>query len=190
MSQLKNVFNNSTPLENKFIDPEAVLNQIGSIEGYKIADFGCGTGYFSIVAARKIGASGTVWALDVLPQRLESVKSQSKLEGLNNIITSRVNLEKIEGSKLEAESIDLVIMKDVLFQNGNKKVILEEAYRVAKKNGKALVIEWDEGQTAIGPNQNLRIAKAELKNLAENIGWNLEKEIKTGNFHYGLLFIK
>jgi hypothetical protein len=42
-----------------------------------------------------------------LPQVLETVASKAKNSGINNIITSRVNVEKEKGSKLENESCRL-----------------------------------------------------------------------------------
>ena len=52
-------------LKVKFIDPSAVIAQMDLKQGETIADFGCGTGYFSIPLAQKIGEEGKVYSLDV-----------------------------------------------------------------------------------------------------------------------------
>ena len=62
-------------------------------QGLKVADFGCGAGHFTLEAARRVGNTGQVFCLDILPQALESVESSASLELLDNIQTKRVNLE-------------------------------------------------------------------------------------------------
>ena len=100
-----------------FLDPKEIIKQINVPEGSTVADFGCGSGFFSLAFAEAIGEEGKVYSLDILPSALESVESKAKLQGLTNIIPQRVNLEKEGGSKLSPESVDWVIMKDMLFQN-------------------------------------------------------------------------
>ena len=174
----------------KFIDPLAVIAQMNLKQGEAIADFGCGTGYFSIPLAQKIGEEGKVYSLDVVPEKLEAVESQAKTLGLTNLIVQRVNLENKEGSKLKAESIDWVIMKDVLFQNKEKNNMLEEAKRVLKPGGKVLLVEWKTEDTAIGPDQEIRISKEKALELINKCELGIEKEIAAGDFHYGYILTK
>src|SRR4030065_1622824 len=94
----------------KFRDPEAIIGLLNLPQGCVVADFGCGTGYFSLPIARQIGGKGIVYALDILTDKLEAVESQAKTQGVTNILTKRVNLENKNGSKLEPESVDWVIV--------------------------------------------------------------------------------
>ena len=174
----------------KFVNPQTIVDQLEITPGITVADFGCGAGFFSLPIAKKIGEEGRVYALDVLPDKLESVESQAKMLNLTNIITQRVNLEVLGGSKLEAESVDWVIMKDILFQNKGKEKILAEAKRILKKGGQALIIEWNKEDTNIGPEKELRIFKETLVDLSQKNGWTINKEIEAGNFHYGLILKK
>jgi ubiquinone/menaquinone biosynthesis C-methylase UbiE len=174
----------------KFIDPQAIIEQLDLKKEMIVADFGSGAGYFTLPIAKKIEDGGTVYALDVVSQKLESVASQAKARGLNNIITKRVNLENENGSGLDEESVDCVIMKDVLFQNKNKNQLMEEARRILKKGGKVLVIEWNCENFSIGPEKNLRIYKESVIELAKKDGLNFLREINAGNFHYGLILEK
>jgi len=177
--------------ETRFIDPLAILGQLEIEKGIKVADFGCGTGYFSLPIARKIGDEGVVHALDILPEKLEVVESQAKIGGITNIVTKRVNLENKEGSRLEGESMDWVIMKDVLFQNQKGKgQMLEEAKRVLRPGGKVLLIEWKKEDTTIGPDNKIRISKEEILKLVKESGLGISKEVEAGNFHYCLILIK
>jgi ubiquinone/menaquinone biosynthesis C-methylase UbiE len=174
----------------KFIDPEKIIGQAEIQEGIAVADFGCGPGYFSIPIAKIVGQIGRVYALDVLPQALETVQAKAKNSGLVNVITKRVNLEKEMGSKLEADVFDLVVMKDVLFQNQRKDLMIAEAYRILKPGGRVLVVEWGNGASSIGPESELRIAEDELKNIFVQQKFKIEKEIEAGDFHYSFLASK
>lgn len=173
-----------------FLDPKEIIKQIDIASGSTVADFGCGSGFFSLAFAEAVGEEGKVYSLDILPSALESVESKAKLQGLTNIIPQRANLEKEGGSKLPDDSNDWVIMKDMLFQNKMKEVILKEAYRVLKNGGKLLLVEWNDHKESIGPEKNIRVAEEDLKKMAEIQGFKLEKELKAGDFHYGAIFKK
>lgn len=175
---------------SKFIDPVDVISQLGISKGNIIADFGCGSGYFSIPLAQAIGEDGIIYSLDVLPQALETVASKAKALNLTNVKTKRVNLEREKGSGLEDESMSWVIIKDMLFQNGNKRIILKEAYRVLKLGGKTFVMEWNDKDSTIGPDKKLRIPKEEMVNIIKENNFNIEREIEAGDFHYAMIIVK
>ena len=175
---------------SKFIDPPRVIDQLEMRSGIMVADFGCGTGYFSIPIAKKIGKEGVVYSFDIVPQKLEAVASQAKTLGITNIITKRVNLENEEGSKLGAESVDWVIMKDVLFQNKLKGNMFKEAKRILKPDGKVLVVEWKAGDSSIGPDSKLRVSRDEINSLVNENELVIIKDVEAGDFHYGLILAK
>jgi len=174
----------------KFIDPQTVIAQLEIKSGMKIADFGCGAGFFSLALAQKIGKEGIVYAFDVLPEKLETVQSQAKNLGLTNILTKRANLELDHGSNLQEGSMDWVIIKDMLFQNTHKEKIIIEAKRVLNNAGKILAIEWKVEDTSIGPGKELRISKENLIELAQQNGLGVLNKVEVGDFHYGLILIK
>jgi len=100
-------------------------------EGQTFLDYGCGTGSFTIPAARIVGTRGKVYALDYFPRQLEIVKEKSKKEGLNNIETM------LSDSKigLPDECIDVIWMCDVLHEIKERRAVLEELHRVLRKEG-------------------------------------------------------
>ena len=176
----------------KFIDPEEIIREMDIRAGMAIADLGCGTGYFSFPLAQKVGKEGTVYAIDILEPKLEVVKSQARLLGLDNIVVRRANLEMPESSKLEKESVDWAILVNMLFQNNKegRKRIINEAKRILKKGGQILAVEWSNPNGNIGPDKNIRIPKEELVRMAHEHGLGVAKEINIGDFHYGLILAK
>ena len=175
------------PPGGNFLDPQSIFDQVDLAPGSVVADFGCGAGHFSLEAARRVLQTGKVYALDILPQALESIESRARLEGMQHLLAKRVNLEQEGGSTLSDESVDLVIIKDMLFMNDRKDLILQEAYRVLKFGGQALVIEWKAETGTVGPEASRRIPPEELRKLLEETGFQILKEIDAGDFHYGFL---
>lgn len=170
-----------------FVDPSIALQALPIMVGQEVVDFGCGSGYFSLEFAKRVGAEGGVLALDILPAALESVASQAKSLGLGNLSTKRVNLEKPGGSTLLAESVDWVVLKDMLFQNQDKAVILAEAARVLRPGGFLFVMEWHPEAASVGPESGLRIKPAALQELLSQAGFSVEREVPVGAFHYAFL---
>jgi ubiquinone/menaquinone biosynthesis C-methylase UbiE len=171
----------------KFLDPLAIIAQLDMQPGSIIADFGCGPGYFSVPFAEATGSDGKVYSLDILPQALETVIGKTKNSGINNVETKRVNLEKENGSKLESESVDWVILKDILFQNQGKKEVIAEAHRVLRPGGQVIIIEWNQSDEAIGPDLKIRLTREDAKQLFEAEKFTITKDIEAGAFHYAFV---
>jgi len=169
-----------------FLQPEKVLDQLALRDDMQIADFGCGHGYFSLPLAKKV-SQGKVYALDVLKEALQSVRSRAEIEKVSNIETIRVNLEIAGGSKLTDQAIDLVVLANILFQSQKKEEILKEAQRVLKENGHLVVVDWLAG-SLLAPKEGWFISKEEINQLAESQGLTLVKELVMDDQHYGMVF--
>src|SRR5215475_3782521 len=70
-----------------FHERQKIVSAVGLKPGTTIADIGAGTGLFTVLFAREVGASGKVIAVDIVPQFLEHIRSRSKAEGLVNVTT-------------------------------------------------------------------------------------------------------
>lgn len=167
--------------------PAEIIDKFDLRPCMAVADFGCGAGYFVLLIARKVGKCGVVYAVDILQSALDSVRSNAKLHSILNIETIKADLEKPNGSKIAANSMDIVLMANILFQVRDKVTTINEAKRVLKKNGKIIILEWVK-DSACGPLKDLRISKEEMKALAKKEGLTLEKEFDAGGNHYGLMF--
>ncbi len=100
-------------------------------EGQTFLDYGCGTGSFTIPAARMVGTRGKVYALDCFPRQLEIVEEKSRKEGLTNIET----IPSDRKTGLPDECIDIIWMCDVLHEVKERRAVLEELHRVLRKEG-------------------------------------------------------
>ncbi len=173
-----------------FLDPESIVERFGIEEGMKIADFGCGAGYFTISLAEKTGPSGKVYALDILENALDSVRAKARVSGLENIETIRTNLEIVGSSSLPDASQDIVLLANILFQSVKREDIFKEARRVLKKEGRLILIDWKKGTGGFGPPDNLRLDPAETQKTVPKQGFEFEGQLEAGTFHFGLVFKK
>ncbi|OGF63394.1 hypothetical protein A2926_03875 [Candidatus Giovannonibacteria bacterium RIFCSPLOWO2_01_FULL_44_40] len=174
-----------------FLNPDGVIEAWDVRPGDKVADFGCGAGFFSVPLGSRVGSNGKIYALDIRPEALEATRAKVKLFHIFNIEPSRADLELPRGSGLRDGSVDKVLISNILFQAENKKAVADEAYRILKAGGSVMVVEWEEGgPTAGGPSLEYRVGKDEAKKILESAGFSFFKEFSAGSNHYGMIFSK
>ena len=170
-----------------FSDPASNLAKLGLTDGMKVVDLGAGSGFYSIEAGRKVGASGRVYAIDVQKDLLERLRSHASSQGVNNIEVVWGNAEKIGGTKLREGIADRVIASNILFQIEKHDEFCLEIKRILKPAGKVLVVDWS-GVTPLSPKAIVPSMKAEM--LFQKAGFKLEQSFEAGDHHYGLVFIR
>jgi len=117
---------------------ESILKYIGIKRGQKVLDFGCGSGNYTIPAARVVGEQALVYALDEDKETLDQLMSKAKSIGLKNI--TRVDASDKSRIRLDNESVDVVLLYDILHyyyfpEEEDRRQLLYEVYRVLKPNG-------------------------------------------------------
>lgn len=165
----------------EFLSPTKVLDQLELRSDMNGADFGCGSGGWVIPLAKRL-EEGKVFAIDVLEEPLSALKSKAQSEGIFNIETIRADVEK--NSTLKDNSVDIVLMTNLLFEVEDRAAVLKEGKRVLKPGGEILVVDWEKS-TKLGPPK--KVSSDEVKREAEKLGFKLKKELDTGGYHYGLL---
>jgi len=174
-----------------FLHPGKIIDRLNITPGIKAADFGCGSGHFTVEMAKRVGKSGTIYAFDIQKEVLSALKSRVALEHLYNVEMRRANLEIVESTQLAGNLLDFVLLCNVLFQIGNKEETAKEAFRVLKSGGRAVVIDWkpDSGGV-VGPVNESRAGKDTVMGIFSDQGFVFDKEFEADDFHYGLVFKK
>lgn len=170
-----------------FSNPERNIEQLGLSQGAQVADFGVGSGAYTLAAARKVGETGTVYAIDVQRGLIDRVKNLAQDETLENVEVLEGDLEHAGGSKLGDASVDVVIIANVLFQIENKDVCIQEALRILRPKGRVLCIDWKDSFGGLGPHADAVLPFTAAKELFERNGLSVEKQIQAGDHHYGVV---
>jgi SAM-dependent methyltransferase len=95
----------------RFFGPTNILAGADILAGQTVLEVGCGTGYFTVPAARLIGDQGCLVALDVLSESAEFVSRKVQSANLKNV---RVVQGDAMDTKLGAESFDKVLLFGVI----------------------------------------------------------------------------
>lgn len=173
------------------LDAEAVLAKAGVRAGSVVADLGCGaTGHFVIPAARMAGPSGKVYAVDILKSVLSGVESRARLEGVSSVQTLWADCEVPRGVRIEADSVDVALVINNLYQAKARAVFLAEAARITKPGGKVVVIDWKTVASPMGPPAESRVSSEAAKIDAVSAGLKLAEAWEPGPYFWGLIYTK
>jgi ubiquinone/menaquinone biosynthesis C-methylase UbiE len=173
-----------------FSDPEKNIAQLALASGMQVADFGSGSGFYSMAAAKAVAPSGQVFAIDIQKDLLQKLKNGAKQNNLSNLNIVWADLEHLGGTKLRENSIDAVIAANLFFQIENKDALCLEIKRVLRPLGRALIVDWAGSFGGVGPVENDIMAKEKIIGIFQDHGLKLDREITAGAEHYGLIFRK
>lgn len=176
---------------NTLINANLIITKAGIEERMKVADLGCGaSGHFTFPAAKAVGKKGKVYAVDILKTVLEGVKRRIEQENAENIEVVWTDLEIFGATKIESGSLDVAMLINTLYLSHKRVEILREALRMLKKDGRLLIVEWENTASPMGPPIEERVKEESLKAAAPKLGLKLEEEFEAGQYHYGLVFSK
>jgi ubiquinone/menaquinone biosynthesis C-methylase UbiE len=80
----------------KFFSPEKFLEGINDLKGKNVLEIGCGTGFFTIPAARLIGEQGLLVSMDILQESVDIVSLKVAEAGLKNVRVIKGNAVKTD----------------------------------------------------------------------------------------------
>ena len=157
-----------------FRNKKAEVLLTGAKKGDIILDYGCGIGFNTIPAAEIVGEEGMVYALDIHPLAIKSVEKQIMKKGLKNVKTILSGLN----TGLPDESVDIVLLYNVLPMIKNRSALIKELYRVLKPGG---ILSVKSG-LVVKLNSREKMRTEDLEKLMLDNG-PLKLERKIGKFH-------
>ncbi len=107
-------------------------------EGAKVLDLGCGAGLDSLIAARRIGPTGNVTAIDFSDAMLERARDAARQAQIANIGFERADAERLP---LTDASVDVAMVNGIFNLNPARESIFCELARVLRPNGMAYAAE-------------------------------------------------
>ena len=113
--------------------PEAskVIQALNIKKGITVLDFGCGEGNYTIPVAEAVGGQGKVYALDKEVDKLRQLEEKAEQKKLTNI-KAILSEDEVD---LDKDSVDIVLLFDVLHHIDNKQKLLNNLYNILKPDG-------------------------------------------------------
>ncbi len=159
-----------------------VMDMLGIARGKSVADIGAGSGWFTVRAARRVTASGTVYAVDINPEAIQYIDGRAKKEQLNNIKTI---LSKPDDPQVPADSIDAVLLLKTYHEVAHPVVLLRNLRSSLKPGAKIGIIDRN------GSEANHGVSKDVVVREAAQAGYELrdtEDFVKADGMDYFLIF--
>ena len=173
------------------IDPQKIFEKIILAPGMRVADLGCGrTGHFVFSASRIVGDTGIVYAIDIMKDILESLKSRIRSEGFDNVQVIWSDVEIAGKTPIPADSLDVCFFINVMFLFKDKISAIKEAKRLLKNGGMLVVVDWAKKLGPLGPDTNMITRPEDIASLSRSAGLNLLENFSLGDYHYCLIFKK
>ncbi len=176
--------------ESSFLQPAKALDAVGLHEGMHVADLGAGSGFFTRTAARMVGPTGVVWAVDVNPDLLTRIHNLSRAEGLHNVEIVRGDVEAKKGSHLSDDTFDVAIVSNLLFALEDRVAAAHEVERILRPGGRGVVIDWRDSFGGLGPHPDHVLTVGTARDLFEKVALEYVQDIPAGEYHWGFVVRK
>ena len=108
-----------------------ILKEVEMKPGFHVLDYGCGPGGYLIPLEKLVGKYGNIYALDIHPLAIHTIRSIASKKQLTNVETICSDCK----TELADLSVDVALLYDTFHDLGNPLGVLEELHRVLKPNG-------------------------------------------------------
>ncbi len=159
-----------------------VMDILGIVPGKAVADIGAGSGWFTVRAARRVGASGLVYAVDINPEAVRYVGDRARKEQLQNVKTI---LSKPDNPLLPANSVDAVLLLKTYHEVAQPVALLQNVRAALRPGAKVGVIDRN------GSGENHGVSRDVVIREAKQAGYKLVEQydfVKGDNMDYFLVF--
>jgi len=127
-----------TPGRAERLHIDRVMDLLHITPGKTVADIGAGGGWFSVIAARRVGPKGTVLAEDINPQYIEAIRKRAASERLANI---QPVLGTPDDPKLPPESVDALLMLKVYHEIAHPQLVLAALHAAMRPGARFGIID-------------------------------------------------
>jgi SAM-dependent methyltransferase len=171
-----------SPGRDRRLQINRVMDILGITAGKAAADIGAGSGWFTVRAAKRVGQSGMVYAVDINPEAIRYIDQRVQKEGLSDVKTI---LSKPDDPLLPADSVNAVLLLKTYHEVAHPIVLLQNLRPALRSGAKIGIIDRNgNGEDhGIGSDVVIREAKEAGYSLVERYDF-----VKTDRMDYFLVF--
>ena len=159
-----------------------VMDILGIREGSTVADIGAGSGWFTVRAARRAGANGTVYAVEINREYLNHIERRARRENLPNI---RTVLGREDDPSLPAASVDAVLILKTYHEFAEPVRVMRRLRPALREGARVGIIDRN------GSGDDHGIDREVVVREMERAGYTLIEEhdfVRPDNMDYFLVF--
>ena len=147
--------------------------------GDDVADIGAGTGLFVPILARATGPTGTVVAVDIVPEFIEHVEARAREAGLDNVRSVLCTERSVE---LPRDSIDLAFLCDSYHHFEFPRSTMTSIHEALRPGGAVIVIDFERkpGRSSDWVLGHVRAGSETVVAEIERYGFRLVETIDVG----------
>ena len=172
-----------SPGRDQRLHVNRVMDILGIAPGKSVADIGAGSGWFAVRAARRVGSSGTVYAVDINPEAIRYIDRRVHSESLANIKTI---LSKPDDPMLPKEALDAVLLLKTYHEVADPVALLEHLRPALRPGARLGIIDRNGNGTDHGVGRRIVVEEA------ARAGYHLVQTyefVKDDGMDYFLVFI-
>jgi len=156
-----------------------------------LLDLACGSGSYSLFAAKFIGADGGIYAFDLWKEGIDHLMREIAVRQLRQI---HAGVADVSGKiPLGNHSVDVCLIATVLhdlIQEKTEQGTLREVRRVLRPDGILAVVEFKKVEGPPGPPIEIRVSPEELDGLLFPYAFGIAKKVEVGPYNYLSVFQK
>ena len=161
------------------------LNALRLGPGQRVVDVGCGPGFVSLAAARRVGPDGLVYAVDQSAEALAYLERLQRAQGITQIKRIVADAANVSAEAIDAHAA-LVTM--VLHHADDPRAVLHSATRMVAPGDRVVVAEFHpDGPGESGPPREHRLWPDAVTDWCRVAGLRLLADRRQTAEHYMLL---
>lgn len=169
-----NVARLDAPYRREYFPPEAYLAALAPRPGLRLADIGCGTGYFTFPVLEAVRGEGTFYAVDTSPEMLQALGERLRAHPHGARVQAVRSRENVV--PLPTACVDAVALGALFHELADREAFLAEVRRLLAPGGRLFIADWDRrsgqsGEAEHGPPYDIRVPREEVEAALSDAGF-------------------
>jgi SAM-dependent methyltransferase len=156
-----------TPGREDRLHIDRVMDLLAIKPGKTVADIGAGSGWFTVLAAKRVGNTGRVYAVDINPAAIQHIDERIEKEKLANV---RTILGKPDDPDLPRDAVDAVLLLKTYHEVAQPVSLLRNLRAALRPGARVGIIDRD------GTGEDHGVHKQIVLREAQQAGYRLLEE--------------